>query len=123
MHTSVETVRRVLTQAERDDLADKILQAQDKIDEHQEELDAAKEAFKMAPKPLKSRIAFDRKLRRAGYIDEEKEVALRFDRQRGMAYFIDQETGEELGARRMRADEQTLIEFEVSHGEKTGTNE
>lgn len=120
MHTKKEVIRRNLTQVEKDDLAEKILRAQDKIDDHDSELKDAREMHKLAVKPLKSQIKFDRGLRRAGYIDEEKEVVLRFDRTKGITTFVDPDTGEELGSRRMQSEEYSMIDFEVTV--KDGTN-
>lgn len=121
MHTGTETIRRELTQIEKDDLAEKILKAQDKIDDQDDILRQARETHKLAVKPLKSQISFDRKLRRAGYVMEETEVVYRFDRMSGIATFVHPDTGEVLGSRRMTAEEYTLIEFEVTH--RDGTND
>lgn len=121
MHTGTETIRRDLTQIEKDDLAEKILKAQDKIDDHDAVLKKAREEYKLAVTPIKNQIAFDRKLRRAGYVMEETEVVYRFDRMSGIATFVHPDTGEVLGSRRMTAEEYTLIEFEVTH--RDGTND
>jgi hypothetical protein len=52
MHTKQEVIRRNLTQVEKDDLAEKILRSQDKIEDHDSELKEAREVHKLAIKPL-----------------------------------------------------------------------